>query len=90
MFTYSFWLSTLERSVKTFAQAALAVLGAGGAGLFDAPWTTALSTAVMAAILSVLTSMTSAPVGLPHDPSVLGASRPQSESVHPPPASVAA
>lgn len=43
-----FWTATLERTIRTFAQALLAVLGAAGAGLLDAPWLPALSTAAMA------------------------------------------
>lgn len=73
MFTLQFWQSALERAVKTFAQALVAVLGAGTFGVLDAPWTTALSAAALAAVLSVLTSVMSAPVGEPGTPSVVPA-----------------
>ncbi|MFE7609258.1 holin [Streptomyces celluloflavus] len=53
----AFWTATLERAARTFAQALLAVLGAAGAGLLDAPWLSALSAAAMAAVLSLLTSI---------------------------------
>jgi hypothetical protein len=63
MFDAQFWKDTAERAVKTFAQALAAVFGADGLGLLNAPWGTALSTAGMAAVLSVLTSVASAGAG---------------------------
>lgn len=71
MLTSRFWALAFERAIKTFAQSLLAVLGANGIGLLTAPWITALSTAGMAALLSVLTSVTSEPVGQRGSPSVL-------------------
>ncbi|WP_199441987.1 holin [Umezawaea beigongshangensis] len=71
MYTAAFWRAALERAVKTFAQTLAAVLGAGGLGLLTAPWSTALSTAGLAALLSLLTSIGSEPVGQPDSPSVL-------------------
>ncbi|MGQ0719650.1 MAG: holin [Pseudonocardiales bacterium] len=71
MFTYRFWQLASERAVKTFAQSLLAILSATGVGLLTAPWSTALSTAGMAALLSVLTSMASTPVGESDSPSLL-------------------
>ncbi len=73
MFTYRFWQLASERAVKTFAQSLVAILSATGFGLLTAPWSTVLSTAGMAAVLSVLTSMASAPVGEPNSPSLLPA-----------------
>lgn len=52
-----------ERAVKTFAQALVAVLSAGSMDLLSVPWTAALSTAGLAALLSVLTSVASAGFG---------------------------
>nr|WP_308802046.1 holin [Streptomyces polyasparticus] len=49
--------ATIERAARTFCQSLLAVLGAGSFGLLDAPWLAALSTAGMAAVLSLLTSI---------------------------------
>jgi hypothetical protein len=72
MFTRNFWKATLERSVKTFAQTLAACL-AGGVGLWDASWSTALSVAGMTAVLSVLTSLASIPVGSHESPSLLAA-----------------
>ena len=71
MFTQMFWQLAVERAVKTFAQTLAAVLGAGGIGLIDAPWLTALSTAAVALLVSLLTSVASAPIGRPNDPSLL-------------------
>ncbi|MGH3799730.1 MAG: holin [Pseudonocardiaceae bacterium] len=71
MFTYRFWQLASERAIKTFAQTLVAILSATSVGLLTAPWITALSTAGMAAVLSVLTSMASAPVGEPNSPSLL-------------------
>ena len=73
MFTYRFWQLAGERAVKTFAQTLVAVLSITSFGLLNAPWTTALSTAGMAAMLSVLTSMASVPVGEPNSPNLLPA-----------------
>ncbi len=74
MFTYRFWQLASERALKTFAQSLLALLSVAGVGLLTAPWTTALSTAGMAAVLSVLTSIASEPVGERHSPSLLSPS----------------
>lgn len=71
MFKYRFWQLAGERAVKTFAQSLVAILSATSIGLLTAPWTMALSTAGMAAVLSVLTSMASAPVGEPNTPNLL-------------------
>ncbi len=71
MFSKSFWSMTVERAVKSFAQALVALLGAGGMDLFHAPWYAMLSTALMAALLSVLTSVASSRVGPADDPSLV-------------------
>lgn len=76
MSTHQFWMRTFERAVKTFAQSLLAILGVSGVGLLNAPWITALSTAGMAALLSVLMSVTSEPWGERGTPSVLSAAVP--------------
>ncbi|MGH3938301.1 MAG: holin [Pseudonocardiaceae bacterium] len=71
MFTSLFWRLALERAFKTFAQTLVALLSAGGIGLLNAPWTTALSAAGMAALLSLLTSVASEPWGARGTPSLL-------------------
>lgn len=67
-----FWKQAGERAVKTAIQVFIAVLSVGNVGILNAPWTTALSTAAMAALLSVLTSLVSEPVGQRRTPSVIG------------------
>lgn len=57
MFTKHFWVDSLERAVKTFAQAAVALLTAGATGLLDVDWTQIASVAGLAAVVSVLTSI---------------------------------
>lgn len=72
MFTWMFWRSATERAVKSFAQSLAAVLGASGAGLWEVEWTTALAVAGMTTVLSLLSSVASAPVGADHhSPSLL-------------------
>jgi len=73
MFTRTFWRSTAERAVKSFAQSLLAILGISGLGLLDVDWVTTLSTAGMATLLSVLTSLASEGVGPRNDPSLVSA-----------------
>jgi hypothetical protein len=58
-----FWRAAVERAVKTFAQTLLAVFTAGHVGLLDVPWTAALSSAGLAALLSLLTSVSTVNVG---------------------------
>ena len=69
MLTHRFWQLTGERAIKTFAQSLMAIFSAAGVGLLTAPWTTALSTAGMAALMS----MASTQVGEPNSPSLLSA-----------------
>jgi hypothetical protein len=85
MFTTRFWQSTIERAVKSFAQALAALIGAGGIGIVNAPWISLLSTAGMAALLSVLTSIASEHVGPPNDPSVVSPPQPPVASALPAP-----
>jgi len=63
MFTKAYAVATLERALKTFAQALVATLTASSTGLLDTDWAGALSLAGMATVLSVLTSVASAGVG---------------------------
>lgn len=56
-----FWRDTLERSVKTFAQAALGAGIVGATDLLSVDWIDALSVGGLAGVISVLTSLASAP-----------------------------
>ena len=60
--TREFAVDTIERAVKTFAQALLAVL-AIGTPLWEIPWTEALGIAATATVISLLTSLASAGLG---------------------------
>ena len=53
-----FWIDTIERAVKTAAQAAIAVIGTSTL-LGDIDWAVILSTIGVAALLSLLTSIAS-------------------------------
>ena len=57
IFTLEFWRYAGERAIKTFAQAAIAALGAGSVGLFSIDYAGLISVSAGAALLSVLTSI---------------------------------
>jgi hypothetical protein len=57
IFTVEFWNYAGERAIKTFAQTAIASLGAGSVGLFELDYAGLFSVAGGAAFLSVLTSI---------------------------------
>lgn len=62
MGTTQIWIKAAAvRAGKTMAQAAIAMLGTGAVGIFDADWLGVLSVAVMAGILSLLTSVAGLP-----------------------------
>lgn len=63
MFTKDFVLAVLERALKTFAQALVAVFAAGAVTVLDVDWTQALAVSGTAAVVSVLTSIVSANIG---------------------------
>lgn len=59
-----FWAGVLDRAVKSFAQALLLLWGAdAGFNLFEIDVLPAFGVAAGAAVLSVLTSIVSSPVG---------------------------
>lgn len=72
MFTSTFWRDVLERAIKTAAQTALVAIGAAaGFDLFTADYVTIGGAAAGGFILSVLTSIGSAPFGTNGSPSLL-------------------
>ena len=82
MWSRYFWLSALERAIKTFAQSAVALLGGDMVlGLFDVDWPNALQVAGLAAAVSLLTSIASAGVGPDGSPSLVGEPPKQPETV---------
>lgn len=74
-----FWIASAERAIKTFVQALIAafgvvqVSGAVGVDVAAIDWRGALSLAFSAALLSVLMSVGSGPIGAANSPSLLTA-----------------
>lgn len=66
-----FLRSLLERAVKTFAQTLLALLAADAVNVLEVPWSAVLPVALGAAMISVLTSVASAPFGDSASPSLV-------------------
>jgi hypothetical protein len=72
MFTKTFWTQTIERAIKSAVQMALLMTaGAEGFELFTLDPTRLALGALGAAILSILTSIGSAPFGNPASPSLV-------------------
>lgn len=64
MLTKAFWLGATDRCVKSFAQALLLLWGAdSGFNILDVSVPAAFGLAAGAAVLSLLTSIVSAPAG---------------------------
>lgn len=57
MTTGAFWKATSERTIRTFAQALAAILGANATGILDADWGQATSVSGLAAVLALLTAV---------------------------------
>lgn len=60
IFTKKWWKAAGIRALKTFAQAAVAAIGASAA-LGDVDWVLVASSAALAAVLSILTSVAGIP-----------------------------
>lgn len=52
-----FWIDAGERAIRTFAQALLALFGAGAVDVVHTPWLADIGIAAGAAVLSLLTSI---------------------------------
>ena len=52
-----FWIDAFDRAVSTFAQATVATLTAGVAGILNVDWAQVLSVGGLAALVSVLTTV---------------------------------
>jgi hypothetical protein len=77
MWTQLFWMQTAERALKTLAQVLVVVLlakltASGGVDIAAIDWPTAFGLAIGAAVLSVVTSVASDPIGKP-GPSLVNA-----------------
>ncbi|WP_203671068.1 holin [Catellatospora methionotrophica] len=74
-----FWIASAERAIKTFVQALIAAFGVGqvsgavGVDVAAIDWRGALSLAFSAALLSLLMSVGSGPIGAANSPSILTA-----------------
>lgn len=71
MLSKTFWKDAAERAVKTAAQTAIALIGTELVGVIEVDWVNIASVSGVAALVSVLTSVASAPVGVPDTPSVV-------------------
>jgi hypothetical protein len=71
MWDLSFWKQTVERAVKTAAQAGVAFFVIGTTGLADVDWAVVGGVAGAAAVASVLTSLASSPFGPENSPSLV-------------------
>lgn len=72
IFTKTFWLEALERSIKTVAQSLIIMFTASeGFNLFAADWSTTGGFAAGGFVLSILTSIASAPFGSNNSPSLV-------------------
>ena len=60
MWEKKFWLAVFERAVKTFCQAAVALLIGDGIGITDVNWASVASIAGLATVVSILTSIATA------------------------------
>jgi len=67
-----FWLSTAERAAKSAAQCLLGLWAGDGFDFIQIDWQHSLGLAGGAALLSILTSVVSAPVGPDGSPSLVG------------------
>lgn len=63
MFSRLFWAAAAERAVKTAAQVIVAFAGADAVNAFSVDYERAAGLALGAAVVSVLTSIVSAPAG---------------------------
>ena len=61
--TGSFWSDAVERAVRTAAQAALGIVGAGTMGLLAVDWPTVGSVSGLAAVVSILMSFAAGGTG---------------------------
>lgn len=72
----AFWTGAFDRAIKSFAQALLLLWGADeGFNLLEIQFTSQLGVAAGAAVLSLLTSIVSAPIGESQTTSMLPGGR---------------
>jgi hypothetical protein len=76
MWSTAFWKDTAERTIRTFAQALLALIGTNVVDITDLDWTQMLLAAATAAVITVLTCVVATGVGTKGDPSFTGEAKP--------------
>ncbi len=59
----TFWIDAAERAVKTFAQTAVAIIGAEAISILSVDWIETGLVSLTAAVVSLLTSVGSAQIG---------------------------
>lgn len=69
----TFWAATAERTVRTAAQVALALIGTGALGITDVDWPGVASAAGLAAVACVLTCVAAGAATKSDGPSLGGA-----------------
>lgn len=72
----NFWRQAAERAVKTAAQAIGLVLVGDGVNVLTLDWRVVVGSALTGFVLSVVTSVATAPVGEPDDPSAVRQANP--------------
>ena len=65
-----FWIASAERSIKTFAQALVALIGTSAMSIVELDWAQMLGVSATAAVVSLLTSIASANFGPNYGPSL--------------------
>lgn len=68
MNTKKFWLATLQRVIRTFAQALVSCIGVGAFDIVHFAWSRSLSVSGGAALLSLLTCVIASTTGDPSSP----------------------
>ena len=71
MWNREFWRRAFERAVKTAAQSAVLVLGAGKVNALVVDWQLVAGMSLGGAVLSLVTSLASLSVGPDDDPSLV-------------------
>ena len=63
MQTKEFWITSVERALRTFAQVALGFIVVGTSGVLDTDWQNMLSVAAVASFASILMSIVGTGIG---------------------------
>lgn len=71
IWTRLFWKDTAERVISTVAQALSGVLLAGGLGIFDVDWASAISVSLLAGLVALAKAVGATYVGDPSSASLV-------------------